>query len=125
LKANDGKTDIQASQAAIAGLPDGSSQVVVIGGDHNLYHVVRRASGSWEAWGTVKGANGADTFAAGDIAIAGLTSGDTQLLAIGNDGNIYHNIRYANTNWQGWNHVQGAGGADYFAATAIAISAIP
>ncbi|MGW1642687.1 hypothetical protein [Streptomyces lavendulae] len=114
----------QAKKIAVAGLPDGSTQTIIIGNDGNLYHAVRSTDGTWTSWNAVDGI-GTATFQAGNIAIAALPDGSTQLLATGNDGLAYHNIRNANGTWQGWNKVDGYGGATGFAASSLAITGLP
>ncbi|MFF5707234.1 transglycosylase family protein [Streptomyces sp. NPDC012794] len=115
----------QAKKIATAGLPDGSTQTLIVGNDGNLYHATRSVEGTWTGWNAVAGLGTAPTFQAGQIAIAGLPNGDTQLLATGNDGLVYHNVRLANGTWQGWSKVDGYGGAPSFAATSLAITGMP
>ncbi|MFE0704810.1 transglycosylase family protein [Streptomyces sp. NPDC058872] len=99
--------DWQAQRIAAAALPNGDLQVLIVGNDGNLYHNLRTVEGVWQGWNAVQGGGAATTFQAGAIAIAGLGNGDSQLLAVGNDGLTYHNIRRADGSWQGWGAVEG------------------
>ncbi|GAA3378439.1 hypothetical protein GCM10017750_28240 [Streptomyces racemochromogenes] len=115
----------QAKKIAVAGLPDGSTQTLIVGNDGNVYHAVRAVDGTWSSWNALPGTGTAATFQAGAIAIAALPNGDTQMLATGNDGLVYHNIRSANGTLQGWAKVDGYGGAPGFAASSLAITGMP
>ncbi|MBD0672094.1 glycoside hydrolase domain-containing protein [Streptomyces sp. CBMA156] len=119
----DGMPTTQARRAGIAGLPDGSSQVVAIGSDGNVYHETRFANGSWSGFAPLPGV-GTPTMAAGDVAIAGLPDGSTQLLAIGNDGNVYHKTRFADGSWSGFAALPGVG-TPTMAAGRVAIAGLP
>ncbi|MFI6604201.1 glycoside hydrolase domain-containing protein [Nonomuraea sp. NPDC050536] len=94
---------------AITGMPDGSSQVLAYGNDNAAYHNIRYGNGTWQGWKALPGAFNATTFSGSAFAIAGMGDGSAQLLAIGNDGNLYHNIRYPNGTWQGWRSMGFAG----------------
>ncbi|MEV7419356.1 CHAP domain-containing protein [Streptomyces sp. NPDC089919] len=98
----------QAKEIAIAALPNGDAQVVAVGADGRVQHTIRFADGSWQGWGALDGFGGASSFAASAVAVTGMPNGDAQLLAVGNDGKAYHDIRYANGQWQGW-RATGAG----------------
>ncbi|MFD8025628.1 hypothetical protein ACFV6G_35090, partial [Streptomyces lavendulae] len=97
-----GTATFQAGNIAIAALPDGSTQLLATGNDGLAYHNIRNANGTWQGWNKVDGYGGAPGFAASSLAITGLPNGDTQMLAVGNDGKTYHAARYANGGWQGW-----------------------
>ncbi|MGW1642688.1 CHAP domain-containing protein [Streptomyces lavendulae] len=97
-----GTATFQAGNIAIAALPDGSTQLLATGNDGLAYHNIRNANGTWQGWNKVDGYGGATGFAASSLAITGLPNGDTQMLAVGNDGKTYHAARYANGGWQGW-----------------------
>ncbi|MDK9497770.1 CHAP domain-containing protein [Streptomyces katrae] len=117
--------DWQAKKISATGMPDGSMQSLIVGTNGNVYHNVRKTDGTWQGWFAVDGAGTAATFAASSIAIAGLPNGDAQLLAVGNDGNTWHNIRKADGTWQGWKRMDGANGATTFAASSVAIAGLP
>lgn len=95
-----------------------SSQVTAVGDDGLLYHEIRDANGTWSGFQPVGGYQGAAHFAARSVAAAGMPGGSAQLVAVGSDGNVYHNIRYDNGTWQGWVPLN-------FAASQVAIAAIP
>ncbi|WP_223837759.1 CHAP domain-containing protein [Streptomyces venezuelae] len=95
-------TTFQANNIAIAGLPNGSTQLLATTTDNTVHHNIRNADGTWQGWAKTDGFGGAPTFAATSIAITGMPSGDTQILAVGNDGKTYHSARYNNGTWQGW-----------------------
>ncbi|WP_307853139.1 glycoside hydrolase domain-containing protein [Kitasatospora sp. RG8] len=118
-----GTPTMAARRAAIAGLPDGSSQVLAIGNDGNVYHKTRFADGSWSGFAALPGI-GTPTMAAGDVAIAGLPDGSTQVLAIGNDGNVYHETRFANGSWSGFAALPGVN-SPRMAAGRVAIAGLP
>jgi hypothetical protein len=111
--------------ASIAALPDGSTQSVAFGIDDNLYFNIRYANGTWQGWAAVPGAGGATYFNGGNPSITGMPNGSSQLIATGDDGNLYLNIRNANGTWQGWSAVPGAGGAMYFSDEDATIAGMP
>jgi len=113
-----------AKKVAITGMPNGDAQMLIVGNDGLVYHNARFAGGSWQDWNAVDGL-GSATFAASNISIAGMPNGDAQLIAVGSDGNVYHNARFAGSSWQGWNPVAGVGSATHFAASSIAITGMP
>ena len=92
----------QASDIAIASLPNGDAQLLATGPDGTVHHNIRFADGTWQGWAKVDGYGGAASFAASSVAITGMPDGSTQLLAVGNDGKAYHAARYTNGGWQGW-----------------------
>ncbi|MER8188556.1 transglycosylase family protein [Kitasatospora sp. NPDC094015] len=113
-----GSATFQAKDVAIAGLPNGDSQLVAVGADGKIYHNTRFASGTWQGWAPLDGYGGAAGFQAGSVAITGMPNGDTQLLAVGNDGIAYHNARYSSGSWQGW-------WSTGFGAQKVAIAGMP
>jgi len=121
----DGATYFHGTDTAIAGMPDGSSQIVAIGNDGNIWHRVRNANGTWTAFQTIPGLSGAAAFAATKVSIAGMPDGSSQVLAYGPGGNMYLDIRNANGTWTGWSELAGANGAATFAGPDLAIAAMP
>ena len=119
-----GSPKMSARAVAIAGMPDGSSQVLAIGNDGNVYHEIRFANGNWSGFAPLPSAS-SPTMAASAVAIAGMPDGSSQVLAIGSDGNVYHNIRLANGNWSGFGAVQGPYGSSTFPAQRVAIAGLP
>jgi hypothetical protein len=111
--------------ASIAALPDGSTQSVAIGIDGNLYHNIRYANGIWQGWVAIEGNGGSKYFFGDDPSITGMPNGSSQLIASGDDGNLYINIRNANGSWVGWSAVPGIAGAKYFSAQWASIAGMP
>ncbi len=97
-----GADTFQAKDIAVAGMPNGDTQLLAVGNDGKIYHNARFAAGTWQGWGAVAGYGGAAGFQAGSLAITGMSNGDAQMLAVGNDGQVYHNARYSSGSWQGW-----------------------
>ncbi|MFE6746192.1 glycoside hydrolase domain-containing protein [Kitasatospora purpeofusca] len=118
-----GTPTMAARRTAIAGLPDGSSQVLAIGGDGNVYHRTRFADGNWSGFAALPGI-GTPTMSARDVAIAGLPDGSSQVLAIGNDGNVYHQTRFADGNWSGFAALPGVT-TPQMAAGRVALAGLP
>ena len=66
-------------------------------------------SRAWQGVSEIAGGSGTGHFQIGSlngasntgIAITGLPDGSAQLLALGTDDNVYHNIGYGNATWQG------------------------
>lgn len=120
-----GAPTFAAKGVAMTGMPDDTMQIIAIGNDGNLYHNIRNdTSGVWQGWAPMAGASGAPSFQASVVAITGLDDDSAQVIAVGNTGLIYHNIREKDGNWQGWNPTAGASGAPTFQATSIAIGAV-
>ncbi|MFF2750583.1 glycoside hydrolase domain-containing protein [Kitasatospora sp. NPDC058048] len=120
---DDGTPATQARRTGIAGMPDGSSQVVTVGSDGNVYHRIRSADGNWSGYGALPGV-GTPTMGASDIAIAGLPDGSAQVLAIGNDGNVYHETRFSNGSWSGFAPLPGVN-SSRMAASRVSITGLP
>jgi hypothetical protein len=120
-----GAVRFSGTKVAIAAMPDGSSQMLGIGTDGNVYHNIRTATGSWQGWQPVAGYNGSARFSGSSAAITGMPNGTSQMLAIGIDGNVYHDIRTATGSWQGWQPVAGYNGAAHFSGAKVAIAGMP
>ncbi|MFI9186442.1 trypsin-like serine protease [Streptomyces goshikiensis] len=110
-----GFTDVQAKAgtvpggvrtAAVAGMGS-DTHVVALGGDGRLRHTIRKADGSWGAFGDLS-------------AEAGVLANITQVstVSIGNDlhvvvvagGKVFHTARNATGNWSGFGDVAAASG---------------
>ena len=90
-------------------MPDGSAQVVVVGADGIVDHEVRRADGSWTGFQPLAGLNG--QLAAGSaVSIGGMPDGSAQVLVVGTDGVIDHEVRDANGSWTGFQPLSGMTG---------------
>jgi hypothetical protein len=121
----DGAATFAGAQESIAAMPNGDAQLLGLGKDGSIYHNIRYSKGTWQGWKPVDGANGASHFSGPDMAITGMPNGSSQIVAIGLDGNIWHNIRSAAGAWQGWRRMTGANGATSFAASKVAIAGMP
>ncbi|MEW2268471.1 hypothetical protein GTY41_18060 [Streptomyces sp. SID685] len=63
-------------------------------------------------------------LAATDVAVTGLPNGDAQVVAVGKDGDVHHNVRHADGSWQGWaSMADDQHGA--LKATQVGIAALP
>ncbi|MEV8533803.1 CehA/McbA family metallohydrolase [Streptomyces sp. NPDC051211] len=113
-----------ATKVAIAGMPDGSAQVLGYGTDGSMYHCIRRSSGSWSGWGRLAGFNGAPAFAGPALAITGMPDGASQVLAIGLDGMVYHTIRRPDGSWTGFQPPRGVT-TPTMGASAVDIAGMP
>ncbi|MFE7569076.1 hypothetical protein ACFU76_19290 [Streptomyces sp. NPDC057539] len=110
---------------AVGAMRDGGIQVLGIGVDGNIWHNIRRADGSWQGWNALLAADNKNIgFAAKDIALTTMPNGDAQIVAVGKDGYAYHNIRFANGTWQGWNAMPGQD-AGLLKATMAAAAHLP
>jgi len=72
---------MSATSIGITGLPNGTSQVVAVGSDNNLWQTTRNTNGTWTGWTAPTGINGASKFAATQVGIAGMPDGTSQVLA--------------------------------------------
>jgi hypothetical protein len=92
-------TGVTAKWTGIAGMPNGSSQLIAISSTGRLWHTVRNANGTWQSsgWGTPAGSTG---FVRASI--TAMPNGSSQLVAVTAAGVLMHNIRNANGSWQGW-----------------------
>jgi hypothetical protein len=77
--------------------------VVAIGQNEELYHTIRFKDGSWQPWGNVSAVvqNNPGKF----FRVACASIGENlHVVAIGQDGNLYHTIRFP-ASWQPWGNV--------------------
>jgi hypothetical protein len=117
-----------AKDVAIAGVPDGSAAhlVAVNGYDGNVYHQLRRRDGSWSGWQPLAGYNGENAFSANNVGIAGLPDGSVQVVATRHSDNVvFHQARFADGIWSGWQPLAGYVGNPVFAAGAVSIAGLP
>jgi hypothetical protein len=91
---------VKATSVSIAGMPNGSLQLIEVTSTDTVRHIVRNPDGTWQAsgWGTPAGSTGIT-----QAAITAMPDGSSQLVAVTTGGVLEHNIRYANGSWQGWN----------------------
>ncbi|MEU5149179.1 CehA/McbA family metallohydrolase [Streptomyces yangpuensis] len=109
---------------AITGMPDGSSQILVIGTDGLVRHRLRRPDGSWTGLRTLRGVT-APTMGAGAIGIAGTPDGSARVVAVGPDGRVWHNARRPDGSWTPFAHVPGPNGTDPFPAGQVRVTVLP
>ncbi|MEU6971953.1 hypothetical protein AB0A71_30310 [Kitasatospora aureofaciens] len=115
---------MQALDVSIAANRDGSAQVLLIGGDGKVYHEIRRADGTWTGLAAIDGV-GTPNMSASNASITITPDGSAQILAIGNDGNVYHRARYADGTWTPFTAIAGAYGASTFNAQRVGIAGMP
>ncbi|MFD6338887.1 hypothetical protein [Streptomyces sp. NPDC060131] len=114
---------LKATRVAAARMPDGSAQVLVFGGDGRMRLGTRAADGAWSAWKTVAGVNAPD-FAGSALSIAAVPNGDSQIAAIGNDGNVWHTTYRADGSWSDWGLPAGVSGGT-MEASAVSLAGMP
>lgn len=104
----------QSQVVAIGGQGGTQSQVAAIGLDGAVYHDIRAANGVWAGWEPLDGADGASRFSATAVSLTGMSDGTSQLVAVGLDDSVHHDIRYTSGVWQGWQAMDGYDGAGVF-----------
>ncbi|MFJ9789626.1 CehA/McbA family metallohydrolase [Streptomyces globosus] len=109
---------------AVAGLPDGSAQVLAVGLDGTVHHRVRRPDGTWTGFRPVPGA-AVPTTAAVAVGIAGLPDGSAQVAAVGRDGTARHCTRRPDGSWTAWARIPGPDGRGALRAGRIAVAPLP
>ncbi|MFK0230819.1 hypothetical protein ACIQUL_34165 [Streptomyces sp. NPDC090303] len=93
---------------------------------NTYYHGGRLQNGDWTAAAALDGASGSFRFAGGRQSVAPTPDGGLQVLGIGLDGNIWHDIRRADGSWQGWNVLPAADNTTAgFQAADVSITAMP
>ena len=115
----------QGKRVAIAGLPNGSTQVVIVGIDDTVYHRIRNADGSWTAFGRLNGFGTASPAGARDVAISGQPDGSAQVVIVGMDNGIYHRVRNAGGTWTGFQPLNGNGTSATAVGSAVAVAGMP
>ena len=109
---------------AIAAMPDGSAQLVVVGADDVVYHQIRHPD-RWTGFQPLAG-NGTTAPAKGKrVAVAGMADGRSQVVIIGWDDRIYHQIRAVDGAWSGFQPLNGAGTTLPAAGKDVAIGTHP
>ncbi|MCX5121730.1 N-acetylmuramoyl-L-alanine amidase [Micromonospora sp. NBC_00362] len=111
------------TDVAIAGMPDGSAQVLIVGSDGGIFHQVRNAAGGWTGFQPLDGMDGKSAKGS-RVAIAGMPDGSAQVLIVGSDGGIFHRVRNAATGWTGFQPLKGMSGAPA-KGTDVAIAGMP
>ncbi|MFF3021007.1 peptidoglycan DD-metalloendopeptidase family protein [Streptomyces sp. NPDC057939] len=85
------------------------AQVAVESGG-SLHHGVRNPNGTWSKFGDVQNEGGDVPSGVRTTAEAGI-DGDTHLLAVSNEGKLYHTVRFADGSWGGFGDVNAVAGA--------------
>lgn len=106
----DGSPTWRATKAAAEGMPDGTTQVLTSGLDGNLYLNIRSTTGTWAGWTRLAGYGGAAAFAGPALSMVGMSDGSTQIVAIGLDGLVYHQVRHPDGRFTGFLPVRGTSG---------------
>jgi hypothetical protein len=118
-------TPAAGKDVAIAALPDGSTQLVIVGADDGLYHRIRGVDGAWGGFQPLAG-NGTTTAAKGKrVSSAGTADGSAQLVIVGWDDRIYHQVRNADGAWTGFEPLNGMDTTTPAAGKDVAIGAHP
>ncbi|WP_405094806.1 N-acetylmuramoyl-L-alanine amidase [Micromonospora sp. NBC_01412] len=115
----------QARDMAIAGMPDGSAHVLIVGADSGVYHEIRKVNGVWTGLQPLTGMGTPTTAAGNRVSIAGMPDGSAQILIVGADSGIYHQIRNPNGTWTGFQTVSGYNTSSPAAGKDVAITAMP
>ncbi|MEU9256529.1 hypothetical protein AB0D66_32630 [Streptomyces sp. NPDC048270] len=93
---------------------------------HTYYLTGRTPDGNWSSPTAMGGAGNAFRFTGGQQALAPTSDGGVQVLGIGSDGNIWHNLRRGDGGWQGWNVLPAADNRKPgFQAVDVAMTAMP
>ncbi|MFD3868911.1 peptidoglycan DD-metalloendopeptidase family protein [Streptomyces sp. NPDC058623] len=74
-----------------------------------LFHGVRNPNGTWSTFGNVQNEGGDVPSGVRTTAEAGI-DGDTHLVAVSNEGKLYHTVRFADGSWGGFGDVNAAAG---------------
>ncbi|NBE79996.1 peptidoglycan DD-metalloendopeptidase family protein [Micromonospora rubida] len=114
-----------AKDMAVAGLPDGTAQMLIVGLDDGVYHRIRNANGTWSPFQPLNGVGTTGTARGKRVAIAGLPDGSAQVVIVGVDDTVYHRIRYADGNWTAFGRLNGFGTPSPAGARDVAISGQP
>ncbi len=115
----------QGSAVAIAGLPDGSAQLVIAGGNGWLHHRIRFANGSWTPFAPLNGVGTTNPAVAKDVTVAGLPNGTSQVVIVGADDAIYHRVRQPDGTWTAFNSLPGQGTTTPARGSRVALAALP
>lgn len=107
------------TQAAITGLPNGSTQLVAVTPGGTLKHNIRYANGSWQGWNPVSQPG----LTVRNASIAGLPNGSSQFVEVTSDDELLHDVRNANGSWQpqGWGDPLGSSDNDIVQASITAL----
>lgn len=116
-----------ARDVAIAGMPDasGDAQLLLVGADGIVYHEIRHGNGDWSGLQPLAGAGTSTPAGASRVSIAGFADGSAQVLIVGADGHVYHEVRYADgSGWSGFRSLPGDGTTDPADGSAVSIGGL-
>ena len=107
------------AQASIAGVPNGSSQILAVTTKGTLKLDIRNANGTWQGWTTLAQPG----VTVSNASIAGMPNGTSQLVEVTSTGDLEHNVRNANGTWQpsGWSVPAGSSSGYYSQASITAL----
>ena len=122
-----GGGNAQVRDIAIAAMPDGSTQMVVIGADGGVYHRIRSANGGWSGFAPLNGLGSGAAAGAKAVAIAGLPDGSSQVViaSSGPDSGVYHRVRHPDGSWTEFSGLNGIGSSLPAGARDVAIAGLP
>jgi hypothetical protein len=84
---------------------------VVRATNRQLYHAIRRANGSWTAFGNATNEAGALSGDLMDISVTA-AGGQLQVAVCTTDSGLFHTIRFLDGNWQRFGDVKQVAGSD-------------
>ena len=101
---------VTVKNASIAGMNDGSSQLIEVTSAGTLKHDIRNANGTWQAGGW---ASPGDFTGIAQASIAAMYGGVSEIVAVCTDGGLAYNARNLNGSWTDWTSFNtDAGGGD-------------
>ncbi|WP_326564353.1 N-acetylmuramoyl-L-alanine amidase [Micromonospora peucetia] len=118
-------TPAAGSRVSIAGMPDGSAQVLIVGANNGIYHQIRNPNGTWTGFQAITGYNTTAPAAGKDVAITAMPDGAAHILMIGADNGVYHKIRHPNGTWDPLRPLTGAGTPTTATGSRVSIAGMP
>ncbi|MCK8680125.1 hypothetical protein [Streptomyces lichenis] len=92
---------------------------------NTLVGAERRADGGWNATAELPGAYSSAEFGGGERAVTAMPDGSLHFAAYGADNLMYHNIRFADGSWQGWQRFNSADADRRFRTGPLAVASTP
>jgi hypothetical protein len=113
-----------AKDVAIATMADGTAHAVIVGADDQVYHQIRYPD-RWTGFQPLAG-NGTTAPAKGKrVAVTGMADGRVQVVIVGWDDRVYHQVRNVDGSWSGFQPLNGAGTTAAAVGKDVAIDAHP
>ena len=113
-----------AKDVAIATMADGTAHAVIVGADDQVYHQIRYPD-RWTGFQPLAG-NGTTAPAKGKrVAVTGMADGRAQVVIVGWDDRVYHQVRNVDGSWSGFQPLNGAGTTLPAAGKDVAIGTHP